>query len=199
MHAEEPTTVPQVEPPLLLERIAAGDSKAVDLCLSKFGALVWTLARKYCSSHADAEDATQDIFLQVWQNASRYDRNLGTEATFIATIARRKLIDRIRRRNQLDKMDTAEPDEHYTDLRRPEKLTDPLEQQDESRKAMLCFEKLSQEQRQVLSLSIQHGRSHSRIAEELQIPLGTIKSFARRGLIQLRACMQRRFAEGGIA
>ncbi|MEM6641013.1 MAG: sigma-70 family RNA polymerase sigma factor, partial [Pseudomonadota bacterium] len=82
-----------------LERIAAGDPGAMQACITDFGKAVWSLALRLSPTHADAEDATQEIFLDLWRSAKRFDPRKGSELGFIMTIARRRLIDRIRRTN----------------------------------------------------------------------------------------------------
>ena len=84
----------------LLQKIANGDSSAVDECLAKYGNLVWSIARRYSPNNSDAEDATQEVFLEIWKNAARYDSDLSSEATFITMIARRRLIDRHRKQSR---------------------------------------------------------------------------------------------------
>jgi RNA polymerase sigma factor (sigma-70 family) len=81
----------------ILERVARGDQQAVRECIDEFGGLVWAIARRMTRSRADAEDAVQEIFVDVWRSAARYDSVQGSEKVFITTIARRRLIDRIRR------------------------------------------------------------------------------------------------------
>ncbi|HTK36951.1 MAG TPA: sigma-70 family RNA polymerase sigma factor, partial [Pyrinomonadaceae bacterium] len=80
----------------ILQRIAAGDRTAVQDCLDTYGGLVWSIARKMLRSNEDTEDAVQEIFVDIWKNAERYDDAQSSETTFIAMIARRRLIDRIR-------------------------------------------------------------------------------------------------------
>ena len=89
----------------LLKRVASGDSGAVKEVMDQFGGLVWSLARRSCFNPADAEDATQEIFLDIWKSASRYDESKGSETLFVAMIARRRLIDRIRRQGREPPMD----------------------------------------------------------------------------------------------
>ena len=84
----------------ILQRIAAGDAAAVDDCLRQYGGLVWSLARRFSHDHAESEDAVQEVFLDVWKSAARFDEAMGSEATFITMIARRRLIDRRRKRIQ---------------------------------------------------------------------------------------------------
>lgn len=81
----------------ILHRVAAGQSQAFEQCLDRFGGLVWSLARRFCPTTAEAEDAVQEIFIDLWRSASRFDEAVSSEVTFVAMIARRRLIDRQRR------------------------------------------------------------------------------------------------------
>src|SRR5690606_28395381 len=98
--------------PSVFERIASGDDSAVKECMDGFGGLVWSLARRYSESLADAEDAVQEIFLELWKHADRYDAAAGTEAAFVATIARRRLIDRVRARQRRPRTETLDETTH---------------------------------------------------------------------------------------
>ena len=71
----------------LLLRIAAGDKRAVNQCLDRYGGLVWSLARQFLGNVPDAEDAVQDIFIAIWSSAGRYKPDVASEVTFISTIA----------------------------------------------------------------------------------------------------------------
>ena len=84
----------------LLAEVATGDSKAFEELTKKYGNLIWSIARRYLSNRAEAEDAVQEIFLALWQSANRFDPSKGSEITFIATIARRRLIDGLRKNNK---------------------------------------------------------------------------------------------------
>lgn len=177
----------------ILRRIASGDKQAVEDCLDCYGGLVWSLARKYLVSTLDAEDASQEIFVEIWQHAGRYDPALSSETTFITMIARRRLIDRLRRAKSevdtvsfsSDGLEVADTHEH-----------NEVDLADEAAKAAECLKKLSLEQRKILQHSIHDCFSQSKIASSLKMPLGTVKSFARRGLIQLRDCMARSTVAG---
>ncbi len=81
---------------MLLQRIAQGDESAVPACLAAYGGLVWSLARRYASDPSDAEDAAQEVFIELWRHAGRFDPAVASEATFVATVARRRLLDRAR-------------------------------------------------------------------------------------------------------
>lgn len=174
-------------PASILQRIADGDANAIDECVETYGGLVWSLAKRYCNNPDDAEDATQDIFLELWQKAERYDASRGSESTFIATLARRRLIDFFRRRSSVpDSESSFDIQSLVGDF-----SDNLLETQEDAARAMGCFKNLSEKHRSVLGFSIMEGVSHSGIAEKLSLPLGTVKSFARRGLMQLRQCMKR--------
>lgn len=195
LQQQVPTELMDIEPnnfanePCSLQRIANGDKSAVEDCLEQFGGLVWTLASRWLKNSADAEDATQEIFIELWKSAERFDPSRASETTFITMIARRKLIDRTRRSSV-----TAEAMSLSVEtIEIPDALaTSNHEIADEASKAIRCMKKLSQEQQKVMRLSVQEGASQSQIAKMLSMPLGTVKSFARRALIQLRDCMKRR-------
>ena len=182
----------------ILARIASGDADAVDECLEVYGNLVWSIAKRFSKSTADAEDAAQDVFVELWQKADRYDASLASESTFIAMIARRRIIDRLRRSR-------SEMQQESLDLevfRDSEDSHQKAELRDEAAKAAKCLKRLPRQQQQVIALSVQQGASHRVISEQLDIPLGTVKTFARRGLIQIRDCMSRRLSvrvEGGVS
>lgn len=166
----------------ILHKIAEGDQSAVQACLKTYGGLVWSLARRMLRNSDDAEDAVQEIFVDIWKNAGRFDPSQSSETTFIAMIARRRLIDRIRftqRRISADPLDDMliEPSDGS------EKNMQTVV---EAREAFRALKELRPEQRQVLQLSIIQGLSHQEIADVTGMPLGTVKTHARRGLLQAR-------------
>lgn len=169
----------------ILARVAQGDARAVHECIDQFGSLIWSIARRLTRTRADAEDAVQEIFTDVWRSAGRFDPNQGSEKVFVATIARRRLIDRMRRASHQARTESTDD-------------IDSLGWADPGNSAELCAEasaaakavmQLRPEQRQVLELGILQGLSHSEIADVLKMPLGTVKTMMRRGLIQVRELM----------
>lgn len=166
----------------ILQRIALGDKTAVQDCLKAYGGLVWSLARRMSPNTDDAEDAVQEIFIDIWKNAGRFDASQSSETTFIAMIARRRLIDRLRHSNRRLSPDSLE------DLTvEPVNSSDgSLQMSVEAKEAAKALEVLRPEQRQVLQLSIIQGLSHQEISDATGIPLGTVKTHARRGLLQVR-------------
>lgn len=166
----------------ILQRIADGDKTAVEDCLKTYGGLIWSLARRMCPNQGDAEDAVQEIFIEIWKNAERFDASQASETTFVAMIARRRLIDRLRYTNRRISADSledvlAEPANKYDER---------MQTSVEAKEAAKVMKNLRPEQQQVLQLSIIEGYSHQEIAEALKMPLGTVKTHARRGLIQAR-------------
>ena len=166
----------------ILKRIALKDKTAVQECLDKYSGLVWSLARRMLSDVNEAEDAVQEIFIEIWKNAERFDEMQASETTFIAMIARRRIIDRIRKNSRKPQIDSFE------DI-----LVEPTGKTDsevylsiEAKQIAQCMDELRPEQRKVLQLSIVNGYSHKEICEVLKMPLGTVKTHARRGLIQIR-------------
>jgi len=171
----------------LLQRIANGDARAVQECMNAYGNLVWSLARRFSESAADAEDATQEIFLEIWKSASRYDPERGKETTFIATIARRRLIDRMRAAGR--RPDTDEYDESsatgFTAA-----TADEAPAAADVAAAQRALARLKPDQREILVLGIVEGLTHSEIATRTGKPLGTVKTHMRRGLLRLRELIE---------
>jgi RNA polymerase sigma-70 factor (ECF subfamily) len=167
-------------PDSLLVRVAAGDPSAVKACIDRFGGLVWSLARRMSPSASDAEDAVQDIFLDLWKSARKYDPRAASEATFVAMIARRRLIDRARSRTRRREEPLGEGERVAESERagRPERAA-------EAGLAAKALEQLAPDQRRVLLLAVQ-GLSHDEIAGRTGLPLGTVKTHARRGLLRVR-------------
>lgn len=175
--------------PSILARVAAGDPAAPSACIERFSGLVWSLARRLCPSATDAEDAVQEIFIDLWKSAPRFDPDIASETTFVAMIARRRLIDRGRRK--MRRPEAPQLPEVVPDTSERVDRTEANEQQSLAQKA---FAQLRPEQQQVLQLAIHHGCSHEQIATATGMPLGTVKTHARRGLIKIRQIL----AEQGV-
>lgn len=172
----------------VLHRVATGDASAVSECMERFGGLVWSLARRYCTNVVEAEDAVQEIFIDVWKSAARFDSAIASETVFVATIARRRLIDRFRRASRRPQSELV------SDVAAPTTapLGDPAEISEDARLAAEVMGTLKPEQQRVLQLSIFHGASHEQIARSTGLPLGTVKTHARRGLIRIREVLEER-------
>jgi RNA polymerase sigma-70 factor (ECF subfamily) len=163
----------------LLTAVAAGDARAVERLVDRYSPLVWSIVRRHVD-HQTAEDIVQDVFLQVWKGAANFDPLKGSEATFITTIARRRLIDRGRRQSVRPRQEGLA--EH---LPQPDEEPAP-DLQDEAGLARRALAALRPQQRRVLELNLVEGKTHAEIAVATALPLGTVKSHARRGLDRLR-------------
>jgi RNA polymerase sigma factor (sigma-70 family) len=177
--------------PSFLERIASGDQMAVEGCMAKYRGLVWSIARQLTWNHADADDAVQEVFIELWRHAERFDPAMAAESTFVSTVARRRLIDRQRRhaRQPVTRSLVVEPT-----VAAPSE-TERLEIAEEGRRARNLLTQLRPEQRQVLELSFDEGMSQQEIAEATRLPLGTVKTHTRRGLMRLRQLLETGSAE----
>lgn len=130
----------------------------------------------------DAEDVVQEIFVDIWKNAERFDESQASETTFVAMIARRRIIDRVRYANR-----RLAPDSLEDVLNEPASRVDvSLQTSVEAAEAAKALQSLRPEQQQVLQLSIVQGLSHQEISDATGIPLGTVKTHARRGILRAR-------------
>ena len=162
----------------LLPRVASGDAAAVRQCITAFGSLLFTLAMRMLGNRTDAEDVVQEIFIDLWKSAGRYDPGMGSEVTFVTMIARRRLIDRRRRMKP-----TASLEADLIDHRIP---TDGIDMSDEANLVRQAMTRLSDVQQNVLRMVVDGGLTQSEIAERLNLPLGTVKTHLRRGLLSVR-------------
>jgi len=156
--------------------------------MDSYGGLVWSLARRWSNSAADAEDATQEIFVEVWKSAARYDPTLGSEAVFITTIARRRLIDRLRaarRRPETEEFNEEIGHEPVGEAPNAGMLAA------EAEVARRALAQLDPAQREILLMGIVDGMTHSEIATRTGKPLGTVKTQMRRGLIKVRDLIEK--------
>ena len=161
-----------------------------------YGDLVWSLARRYFGSSPLAEESVQEAFLSLWSSAGRFQAGRGSELTFVVTVARRRMVDHIRHEARFS--DTVplvgdEPDHRLEGEARLSALLDSIRVQP-------LLEELSANEREILSLSLYEGYSHSEIANRLDMPIGTVKTRIRRSLIRLRRELKvdRREESGGF-
>lgn len=176
----------------LLQRVARGDHAAVALCLDEYGGMVWSLANRYLRPIGeDPEDAVQEVFAEVWRQAGRYDPGRGGEAAFIATIAHRRLTDQQRRAAARGRAVAGLAANTARDASAPAAGGGA-----EAAQALEALQGLSREEREVISLSVMQGLSHERVAHAINIPVGTVKTRIRRGLMRLREALGAGVLEG---
>lgn len=169
----------------ILERIAHGDPGAMGDLVDKYGDLVWSLARRYFGASPIAQESVQEAFLSLWSSAGRFRPERGSELTFVLTVARRRIVDQVRHEARFsDSVPLAgdEMDQNSADGAR-------IDAQLEMLRVQPLLGELSANEREILSLSLYEGYSHSEIAKRLNMPLGTVKTRIRRSLIRLRAAL----------
>ncbi|NJN23868.1 MAG: sigma-70 family RNA polymerase sigma factor [Acaryochloridaceae cyanobacterium RL_2_7] len=170
----------------LAEAIANQNLAALELIYDRYSTLVYTLALKILRQPQEAEDLTQEVFLKLWRDQN-YRPQRGTLSSFLTTLTRSRAIDRLRvqsnRRKILQRWNFHGASSPVT----PMEQASWSERQSQINEAL---ESLSPKHRQVLELSYFKGMSQSEIARELDLPLGTVKTWARKGLLQLREHFQ---------
>lgn len=165
-----------------MPRVAQGDDpEAINACIERYQGLVWSLTKNKLRD-SEVEDAVQEIFIDLWKSAGRFDSAEGSETAFVATIARRRLIDRLRRRERQPTLQALpEPEDRQLEISAPS-----AEASAEAALAARAVNALAPEERRVVLLSVCHGLSHAEIADSTRLPLGTVKTYVRRGLMRVR-------------
>ncbi len=169
---------------MLMHRAAAGDEAAVSELYDRFGSLVYKVARQLLPTRAEAEDAVQEVFIRLWQTADRYDPRRAKLVTWVMLIARRHLIDRLRRNAVRGTPSGLRSDNSPDD---GQDGPDQKPQDDERNSRLLQrIAELPELQRVVIERAYLQGYTLREVSEQLDAPLGTIKSALSRGLARLR-------------
>ena len=167
---------------LLAERFRSGDETSLRELYERYGGLVHRLGLSCLGAHHEAEDVTQATFVAAWRGRETYDPQRGTLAGWLLGIARRQVVDRLRVRQREEGAIAAAGQEigvGYSEEPVPERVLDRLVVADELRQ-------LPDEQRRVVELAFFDDLTHVQIAGVTGLPLGTVKSHLRRGLVRLR-------------
>ena len=169
----------------LISKVARGDARAFEALYDELSAAVFGLARRVVRDPARAEDVTQEVFLEVWRKAARYDRALGTPRTWVLTIAHRRAVDAVRRSESQKRQDNhGVPDEVVHD-----QPGEAVIRAEEHRAVRGCLETLTELQLESVRLAYFNGYTYNEVATMLDKPLPTIKTRMRDGLIRLRDCL----------
>jgi RNA polymerase sigma-70 factor (ECF subfamily) len=166
----------------LLTRLATGDQSAVGDLYDRYGRQVFALAVRMLNDRAAAEDVTQEVFVKVWRNASRFDAVRGSPATWILHIAHTTTVDALRSRR-------VQPERYEQWPEESDPAADPVasaELADMGAQVRGALMRLPAEQRHTLELAYFGALTQSEIATRLQVPLGTVKGRIRLGLEALR-------------
>ena len=167
--------------------LKAGQTAALGILYDRHAGLVYGIALKVLENPQEAEDLTQDIFLNFVKIGS-YEPSRGSLRTYLAILTRSRAVDRVRsRRNTrelLKKWGHSRESETATDS-----LLEKVSRSEQSQEVKAALAQLSDEQQQILRMAYYDGLSQSEIANKLEIPLGTVKARARRGLLKLRQAL----------
>ena len=175
-----------VDVDLLVGKVARGDAQAFDQLYDELSASVYGLARRVVRDPARAEDVTQEVFLEVWRKAARFDRALGKGKTWVMTIAHRRAVDAVRRNEAARRSDQqGAPDEVSHD-----EPADAVIAAEEHGAVRECLDTLTDLQLESVRLAYFNGYTYNEVATLLEKPLPTIKTRMRDGLIRLRDCLE---------
>lgn len=177
----------------LLERIAQQDAQALKALYDECAGKLYGLALRVVTQREFAEDVLQEAFLNIWKSAPGYSATLSPPMAWMGLIVRSRALDFLRRRAAERSHLTQEIDDVLADTLDGEGPT-PMDTALASEQAWAlnqCLSRLENKQREVVNLAYIRDMSHSELATQLQLPLGTVKTWIRRGLDQLRTCMAR--------
>jgi RNA polymerase sigma-70 factor (ECF subfamily) len=175
----------------LLERCASGDAAALKSLYQNTAAQLFGVLRRILVRDDLAQDALQDVYVSIWRNAKDYRASRGAPFTWMVSIARYRAIDIKRSRRRL--VHYADPIDYVpesTDLAHPD-LAAVAERDADAKRLKDCLEQLNLQQRNAVCLAYMNGLTHEEAAGRLDAPLGTVKSWVRRGLESLKGCIQR--------
>jgi RNA polymerase sigma factor (sigma-70 family) len=175
----------------LLDQVALQDAAALKSLYARTSPLLFGLAMRVVRQREWAEDVVQDSYLYIWRSASDYRASLSPPMAWMGLIVRSRALDLLRRRTAERADSTDELDDTLAETLEGD-VPNPLDQVQASQQARAlhrCLQQLENRQRQVLSLAYLRDLSHLELAEQLRLPLGTVKTWIRRGLNQLRGCM----------
>lgn len=169
---------------MLLTRIANGDQVAFAALYDEISPRVFGLIRRLLVDHSQSEEVTQEVFLEIWQNAPRYDQSKGGASTWILTMAHRRAVDRIRSSQSGRDRDVKIGIRDY--VSQYDNVAETVETTIEHERVKKAMSQLTELQRQAVTLAYYGGFSHSEVASMLSVPIGTVKTRLRDGMIRLR-------------
>ena len=174
---------------VLVDRVLEGDEEAFQALYTRYYDKVFAIAKGILLDSDEAADAVQEIFIELWSHANRFDENKASETTFIAMLARRRLIDRLRKTKREPSTEELNVVQHVEDSDQIDS-SEQLETQDQAERARRLIRTLKPEQQQIIQLAVYDGHTHQSIADAMGLPLGTVKTHLRRGLLRVREAME---------
>ena len=182
---QEPAERADADLDTLLTHVAKGDQAAFEALYDRLAASVYGLIRKVLRNPSQAEEVTQEVLLEVWRSASRFDPARGGAATWALTIAHRRAIDRVR----AEEAATAREQRSAQAPAAVDEVAETVEASMDAERLRRCLAGLTELQRESITLAYYGGYSYAQVAALLDTALGTIKTRIRDGLTRLRACL----------
>jgi RNA polymerase sigma-70 factor, ECF subfamily len=165
-----------------------GNTSALATVYDRYGAAVYRLALRILTNPTEAEDLTQEVFLAFWRGVDKYDPQRGTLLVFLLTITRSRALNRLQQQSSQRNLQQRYGIHLPTTPNEPGMESVALAELSEQMGTAL--QRLPIAQKQVLEMAYYEGKSQSTIAQELDLPLGTIKTRSRQGLLKLRQLLQ---------
>jgi RNA polymerase sigma factor (sigma-70 family) len=177
----------------LLDRVALADEKALRALYELTSSKLYGVAVRVVTNREWAEDVLQEAFITIWRIAGDYKATLSPPMAWLALVVRSRGLDFLRRRaseraDRMQELDDVISDTVAGDSPNP---MDTAQASEQALALHQCLSQLDNKQREVVSLAYMRDMSHGELAEQLKLPLGTVKTWIRRGLEQLRGCMAR--------
>jgi RNA polymerase sigma-70 factor, ECF subfamily len=187
----ETSTAQQIADQEMILRIGRGDQTAFSALYDRLSGPLYSLALKILGDTPDAQDALQEVFVQIWSRAETYDPEKSSVFSWAVLLTRSRAIDRLRARDRrLRVVVGSTADEarlaEATDASTVESAADTANKKDEAAHVRSLLNNLPDDQRQAIELAFFGHRTHHEIAAQLGQPLGTVKARIRRGLLKLR-------------
>lgn len=173
----------------LLARVAQGDQEAFASFYDATSRTVFGIVLSVLRDRAQSEEVTQEVYVDAWKSAPRFDRRQGSASAWLNTIAHRKAVDRVRSAERSTQRDQRHFEQTLAVEAQPD-VSDLVVARDEGQRVRAAMSQLPEPQRTVLGLAYFEGRSHREVAEILGIPLGTAKTRIRDGMKRLRAQLE---------
>lgn len=172
----------------LMARIAAGDRAALKRLYEATSAKLFGVCLRILSDREEAEDVLQEVYVTVWRRADRFDPDRASVVTWVSTIARNRAIDRLRARGPVARAEPIEDLEIADDAAGAETL---LAAADDASRLQGCLSELDARTQAVIRTAFFEGLTYEALARRMDAPLGTVKSWIRRGLARLKGCLER--------
>ena len=182
---QEPAERADADLDTLLTHVAKGDQAAFEALYDQLGSSVYGLVRRVLRNPSQAEEVAQEVLLEVWRAASRFDPARGSAATWVLTIAHRRAIDRVR----AEEAATAREQRTAEVPAATDEVAETVEASMDAERLRRCLAGLTELQRESITLAYYGGYSYAQVAALLDTALGTIKTRIRDGLIRLRDCL----------